>query len=295
MAAFEIAGANVVSGSYRLRVVSPAGGPIMSSSGLVVLTEAVGPKACDTFVVTGGDLSKTPPNLMSEMRQAILSGITGARRVGSVCTGAFFLANADLLNGRRATTHWRHAAQLQRQFPKAKVEGESIFTKDGKVWTSAGISAGIDLALAMIEDDLGRDASRATAQLLVVHYRRPGGQSQFSSLLDLEPESDRMRDVLEYIREHIAEKLSLEHLADVASLSSRQFGRVFFADTGETPAKAVERIRAEVARSKLEGGDESVESIARKVGFADPERMRRAFMRVFGHSPQSIRRMSKQS
>jgi transcriptional regulator GlxA family with amidase domain len=175
-----------------------------------------------------------------------------------------------------------------------KVEGDRIFTKDGPIWTSAGVTAGIDLALAMIEEDLGSSVSHATAQMLVVYHRRPGGQSQFSALADMEPESDRIRDVLTYIREHLTEPLSTEQLAAIACLSPRQFVRTFLAETGETPAKAVERLRVEVAKQRVESGGEPIEIIARTVGFSDPERMRRAFIRVTGHPPQTIRRMAGQ-
>jgi transcriptional regulator GlxA family with amidase domain len=213
--------------------------------------------------------------------------------VASVCTGAFLLAETGLLDGLRATTHWRYAAQLQSRFPHTRVEGDSIYIADGRIWTSAGIAAGIDLALAMIERDMGAEIARAVARLLVVPYRRPGGQSQFSAMSQMEPESDRIRIALNFAREHLAEALPVERLADAARLSLRQFGRAFRRETGETPAKAVERLRVEAARLRLQDGSEPIEQIALAVGFTDPERMRRAFVKLHGHPPQSIRRESR--
>lgn len=292
LAVFEVAGEIAADGPYRLHVVSRDGGPVASSSGLEVATRAIGAGACDTLVVVGGAPLTDPSGLASSLHETIRASARGARRVASVCTGAFLLAGAGLLDGRPATTHWKYATLLQRLFPRVRVEGDRIFIKAGGVWTAAGISAGIDLALALVEEDLGADVSRATAQVLVVYHRRPGGQSQFSAMLAMEPESDRIRDVLTHIREHLTGSLAIEDLAEVACLSPRQFGRVFLAQTGETPAKAVERLRAEAARPRVERGAEPIEAIARDVGFADPERMRRAFLRVFGHPPQSLRRMA---
>ena len=216
-----------------------------------------------------------------------------ARRIASVCTGAFLLAEAGLLDGRRATTHWARAADLQRCYPAVTVDADRIFITDGPIWSSAGITAGIDLALALIETDHGTHLARAVAQELVVYHRRPGGQSQFSALSLMEPTSDRMRIALTYAREHLAEPLTLERLAEAAKLSPRQFGRAFRRETGETPAKAVERLRAEAARLRLEDGSEPVERVAQAVGFDDPERMRRAFLKLYGKPPQEIRRIAR--
>jgi transcriptional regulator GlxA family with amidase domain len=292
LAAFEIA-SNIAPGKpYICEVVSRTGGEIASSSGLGVVTRKIRSKPFDTIIVVGGTVSADPFALSPIAKYLSAAAISESRRIASVCTGAFILASSGLLDGRRATTHWKHASQLRRHYPKVKVEGDRIFTKDGPIWTSAGVTAGIDLALAMIEDDLGSSVSHATAQMLVVYHRRPGGQSQFSALADMEPESDRIRDVLTFIREHLTETLSSEQLSAIACLSPRQFGRVFLAETGETPAKAVERLRVEVARQRVESGVEPIEIIASAVGFSDPERMRRAFIRVTGHPPQSIRRMA---
>lgn len=291
LAAFDMAARLSAGKPYRCHVVSLSGGGIVSSSGLEVVTRKIRPTAYDTLIVSGGGTSVDLIGLSAMSDQLAKAATKGTRRIASVCTGAFLLAAAGLLDSRRATTHWKHTKQLQRQFPGIKVEPDRIFIKDRGVWTSAGVTAGIDLALAMIEDDLGSSLSYAVAQMLVVYHRRPGGQSQFSAIADMQPESDRIRDVLTYMREHLDESLSTEQLASVACISPRQFGRTFLAETGETPAKAVERLRVEVARQRVERSAEPIEIIAHTF-FKDPERMRRAFIRVLGHPPQSIRRMS---
>jgi transcriptional regulator GlxA family with amidase domain len=204
--------------------------------------------------------------------------------------GAFLLAASGLLDGRRATTHWRYAARLQAAYPLVRVDGDRIFIDDAGVWTSAGMTAGIDMALALIEEDLGVSVARAVARMLVVYYRRPGGQYQHSSLLELDAESDRIQDVLAFAREHISETLSVEQLADVAHLSVRQFSRAFVASTGMTPAKAVERLRVEIARPRVEEGRELLGVIAQSVGFANPQRLSQSFVRVLGRTPQDLRR-----
>lgn len=296
LAAFQVAGRAASEGApepaYRLHVVSLTGGAVASSAGLEVLTEPIGDAPFDTLVIVGGT-GIIEQAVLTKVAEIVGVRAAGTRRIASVCTGAFILAEAGLLDGRRATTHWQYAALLQRRYPRVRVDGDRIYARDGAVWTSAGISAGIDLALALVEDDLGPAVSCAAARALVVYHRRPGGQSQFSALLDLEPASERFRAVLTYMREHLDERLTTERLAEVACLSPRQFARAFAAETGETPAKAVERLRAEAARGRIEGGSESIETIARAVGFGDPERMRRAFLRLFGHPPQAIRRLSR--
>lgn len=292
LAAFEIAGRLSGKDFYRCPVISLSGGEVASSAGLRVITHKAEVVACDTLIVTGTDQGAYPDDLAATSDYLSRISETGVRRIASVCTGAFILAAAGLLDGHRATTHWKYTTRLQRDFPRVKVEPDRIFTKDQGIWTSAGITAGIDMALAMIEEDLGSALSHAVAQMLVVYHRRPGGQSQFSAMADMEPESDRIREVLTYMREHLNEPLSNELLASIACLSPRQFGRAFVAETGETPAKAVERLRVEVARQRVERGSEPIEIIAQNIGFTDPERMRRAFIRVLGHPPQSIRRMA---
>lgn len=275
--------------SYRFSFMSVEGGSVACSSGLAVSTGPASATGIDTFIVVGDpglSSSEMPEVGLGLLRAASAS----ARRTASVCMGAFLLAQCGVLDGRKATTHWRWAPLMQERFPAISVDGNRIFVNDGGIWTSAGMSAGIDLALALIEEDLGRDLAQAVARMMVVYYRRPGGQMQYSSLLDLDPESDRIRRSLAYAREHLADPLSVESLAAVAGLSVRQFSRAFAAATGIPPAKAVERLRAEAARPRVEGSGEALETIAAAVGFGDAERMRRAFLRTFGQSPNALRR-----
>src|SRR6202022_1527328 len=223
----------------------------------------------------------------------VRQALTNTRRLAAICTGAFVLAEAGILDGRRATTHWYHARDLQARFPKVKVEEDRIFIADGPVWTSAGATAGIDLALALIEEDLGPDVTRAVAKKLVVYHRRAGGQSQFSALLELEPKSDRIQSALAYAKRNLTSKLTVGELAEAAHLSPRQFSRAFQAETGQSPAKAVESLRVEAARLMMEQSRHSIDVIARQTGFADRDRMRRAFLRAFGQPPQVIRRNAR--
>jgi transcriptional regulator GlxA family with amidase domain len=223
------------------------------------------------------------------MRQAL----GRSRRVAATCTGAFILAEAGLLDGRRATTHWNRARDLQARFPKVKVEEDPIFIVDGPVWTSAGMTAGIDLALAMVEKDLGVDIARAVARQLVVYHRRAGGQSQFSALLELEPKSDRIQSALAYAKRNLDKLLTVGRLAEAAHLSPRQFSRAFRAETGQPPAKAVEKLRVETARLMMEQSRHPIDVIAQQTGFADRDRMRRAFLRAFGQPPQVVRRNAR--
>ncbi|WP_175717548.1 GlxA family transcriptional regulator [Burkholderia anthina] len=290
LSAFNQVATVVGQAAYDLHVISQAGGSVPGNSGVPIETKPAGRRTFDTVVFVGGDIEpmRTPENVAAARKLS-----AKASRVASVCTGAFLLAETGLLEGRRATTHWRYTAQLQSRFPLTRVEGDSIYIADGHIWTSAGIASGIDLALAMIERDMGPDVARAVSRLLVVPYRRPGGQSQFSAMSHMEPESDRIRIALNFAREHLAEALPVERLADAARLSPRQFGRAFRRETGETPARAVERLRVEAARLRLQDGSEPIEQIALAVGFTDPERMRRAFVKLHGHPPQSIRRQSR--
>src|SRR5262249_27670884 len=190
-----------------------------------------------------------------------------SRRIGSTCTGAFNLAQAGILDGRRATTHWLYAERLRREYPEVDVEEDRIFLIDGHVWTSAGMTACIDLALALVEKDLGAEIALLVAKKMVVYHRRAGGQSQFSALLELQPRSDRIQTALTYAKEHLHNDLSVEELAEAAHLSPRQFSRAFREETGQTPAKAVENLRVEAARLMLESGRHPVEVVARDTGF----------------------------
>ena len=290
IAAFEIAG-RFSPGAYRLAFLSRDGGLVASSSGLAVATSALADTpSLDTLLVAGGDGVKAPadcPVLLAYVRDTAKT----ARRVASICSGAYILAAAGLLDGKRATTHWSHTQDLQKRYPAIRVEPDRIFVRDGMIWSSAGITAGIDLALALVEADEGDALARRVAQQLLVYHRRPGGQSQFSTLIDIR--AGRFDGLLAWAREHLAESLSVEQLAGRAAMSPRNFARLFAAETGVTPAKAVERLRVEAARALLDSQPLQVEDVALETGFGDPERMRRAFIRAFGPPPQSLRRAAK--
>jgi transcriptional regulator GlxA family with amidase domain len=246
----------------------------------------------DTLIVAGG-WGTTEASVDADTLAYVRAASARARWTASVCSGAFILAAAGLLDGRRATTHWGRAAELARAYPQVQVEPDRIFTRDGAIWTSAGVTAGIDLALALVADDLGEGAAKRAAQQLVVYYRRPGGQSQFSALLETDHPGSRFSPVLAWARERLSERLSVDRLADCAAMSPRHFARAFLAETGMTPAKAIERLRLEAAREQVESGAEPIEGVAARTGFGDPERMRRAFIRAFGQPPQGLRRAAK--
>ncbi|WP_296945890.1 GlxA family transcriptional regulator [uncultured Massilia sp.] len=276
---------------YRLRMLSRQGGPVPGSAGVTILTDpfAALATAPDTLLVPGGDvLGRQPPALLD----FLAATSHAARRTASICSGAFLLAAAGLADGRGVTTHWRLAPELQRRHPALRVLPDRIFVRDGTLWTSAGMTAGVDLALALVEDDLGGEAARALARQMVAVYRRSGGQSQFSTA-DLAPASGRIQDALAYARRNLCRPLALDELADAARLSRRQFSRSFRAETGQTPARAVEQLRVQAARELIEGTCRPIDEIAHASGFGDPERMRRAFLRAFGHPPQAIRRQAR--
>ena len=287
---FEFANREIGEQVYDLHLLSETGGPIRSSIGVSVATEPFDDRNFDTLMVGGSAAAGAlTPGVIKFLRQAL----ERSRRIASTCTGAFVLAEAGLLDGRRATTHWHRARELQTRFPKVKVEEDRIFIIDGPVWTSAGMTAGIDLALAMIEKDFGADVARSVARHLVVYHRRAGGQSQFSALLELQPKSDRIQRALAYAKRNLATPLTVRQLAEAAHLSPRQFSRAFHAETGQSPAKAVENLRLEAARLMMEQSRHPIEVIARQTGFADRDRMRRAFLRAFGQPPQVIRRNAR--
>jgi transcriptional regulator GlxA family with amidase domain len=288
-AAFEIA-ERFRPGSYDLALLAPGGGEVESSSGLRLSAGPLGADPFDTVVVSGGEIICS---IAAAQEIVAWLGRTKVRRIASVCSGAYLLAEAGLLDGRRATTHWNSTHDFGRRYPKVKLDAERIFIRDGDVWTSAGISAGVDLALALVEDDLGPEVARRTAQQLVVHRRRPGGQSQFSALVELGGRTGRFAGLVEWMRAHLAGPLTVERLADRAAMSPRHFARAFAAETGATPAKAVERLRLEVARAAVEAGHAPLERVAEQVGFGDPGRMRRAFLRAFGQPPQALRRAAR--
>jgi len=278
-------------GAYSISVLALRPGPVVSDSGAALLAAALPKTPFDTLIVSGGADWKLPFSV--EILTWVRTAARRARRVASICTGAFLLAEAGLLNGRRATTHWEASAELARRYPEVRVEPDRIFVQAGKIWTSAGVSAGIDLALALIGRDLGEDIARRTAQELVVYHRRPGGQSQFSALIEVDRQDGRFAELLHWVRSHLREPLTVDRLADRAAMSPRNFSRAFTAETGLTPAKAVERLRLEAARERVESSTEPIEQLSAAVGFADPERMRRAFVRAFGQPPQALRRAAR--
>lgn len=274
---------------YQFRLVSEDGGPVMTSQSFSVNTDRLRDWTYDTLIVAGDNDGDLPsPSLVDYVRQAP----GHSRRVAAICTGGFVLAAAGLLEGKRATTHWFHAQQFRKQFPHVLLDEDRIFVVDGQIWTSAGMTAGLDLALAIVENDFGLETARTVARKLVVNQRRGGGQSQFSALLELDAKSDRVKMALSYAKEHLRDDLSVEVLADVARLSPRQFSRVFSEETGQSPAKAIERLRVEAARLMIETTRHPIEVIARETGFGDRERMRQAFLRAFGQPPQAIQRTS---
>jgi transcriptional regulator GlxA family with amidase domain len=287
---FELA--NALSGGpcYDLSILSEHGGPVRSSSSVKVDSKPFSVPDFDTMLVTGAmEDAVSSPRFIEFLQQASAA----SRRTASICTGAFLLAEAGLINGRRVTTHWARARDLQRMYPKTRVEEDRIFIQDGHIWTSAGMTACIDLSLALVEQDLGVESARAIARKMVVYHRRSGGQSQFSALLELEPKSDRIQNALSYAKRNLGRELSVDELADAANLSRRQFSRAFRMETGQSPAKAVETLRVEAARAMLEESSHSIEVVARETGFSDPERMRRAFLRVFGQPPQAVKRAAR--
>jgi transcriptional regulator GlxA family with amidase domain len=288
IAAFEIA-ARYEPGSYTLRVVAAEPGLVTSSSGVSMQAAPLGrARGVDTLVVAGGDGTRSAVSC-AKTRRFIRSCASRARRTTSVCSGSYLLAAAGLLDGRRATTHWSRAADFARKFPLVRLEPDRIFVKDGSIWTSAGISAGIDLSLAMIEDDLGESVARRTAQQLVVYYRRPGGQSQFSALLEMERANGRFAALLDYVRSHLQRRHSIADLAEHICMSPRNFSRAFRTETGMSPAKAIEQLRAETARGSLASSGRSVQDVARFCGFGNAERMRRTFLRLFGAPPSAVK------
>ncbi|MFI2611505.1 GlxA family transcriptional regulator [Kitasatospora sp. NPDC018619] len=277
-------------GAYRVTTASPGGGPVRCHSGLRLLPDAdlaeVGP--VHTLLVPGGT-GTTGPDAALVARIRELSG--RAERVVSVCTGAFLLAEAGLLAGRRATTHWAYGEELARRFPDVEVDPDPIHVRDGRIATSAGVTAGIDLALALVEEDLGRETALLVARHLVVFLRRPGNQAQFSTQLAAQVATRRpLREVQRWIAEHPEADLSVEALAARSALSPRHFARAFAAEVGVTPGRYVDGVRLEAARRQLEDTDRGVEEIARSCGYGTPEAMRRAFVRALAAPPAEYRR-----
>lgn len=288
-----ISQAGVGDRGYRISVLSHNGEPFASASGLSIAADGpIGAIAggVDTLIVPGG-LGWAQAVDDRVLIDWICATASKARRVASVCTGAFLLAEAGLLDGRRATTHWSAAAELARRHPRVRVDPDPIFVRDGAFWTSAGVTAGMDLALALVEEDLDRQAALTIARHLVLFLRRPGNQSQFSAALAAqEPRREPLREAQRFAIEQPAADLSIEGMAARANMSTRHFARCFHAETGMTPARYVERIRVEAARRQLEESADSLATVATDCGFGSPDTMRRAFLRATGVGPADYRR-----
>ena len=281
---------------YEVAVVSSSGGPIRTSSGLAIETRplaAFAGRSIDTMIIAGGP-GVHPACDDRRLLRWVVRAASKARRVCSVCTGAFMLAGAGLLAGRRAVTHWDSCTRLQARYPEIHVETDPIYVRDGRFWTSAGVTAGIDLALALVEDDLGRSIALHVARHLVVFLKRPGGQAQFSEPLRAQSapaDADGQFAALHaWITENLARDLTVDALAARTGMSPRHFARLYAAKQGATPAKAVEVLRVEAARRTLEDTAAPVKRIAAACGFGDEERMRRSFVRRLGLSPLDYRR-----
>ncbi|MFC3692475.1 GlxA family transcriptional regulator [Chenggangzhangella methanolivorans] len=275
---------------YLCRLVASGGASVVSTAGVTLATEALPDpgSAIDTLVIAGGGgvhAAAEDAGLVAWV--AARSG--RARRTASVCTGAFLLAAAGALDGRRAVTHWSFCEALAKRHPAVEVEPDPIFIRDGDVWTSAGVSAGIDLALALVEEDLGRDMALAVARHLVVFLKRPGGQAQFSAALSLQTSQDRFGALHRWIRTRLSGDLSLATLAAEAGMSERSFSRRYVEETGVTPARAVERLRVEAARQLLAETRLPGKRIAERCGFGSEETMRRSFLRLLAATPQDYR------
>jgi transcriptional regulator GlxA family with amidase domain len=288
---FELANRLTREPYYEIRLISESGGPVQSSLGYSVMTDSFEEGAFDTVIIGGVITGAYPAS--AALIEYLRGAVKNTRRVASMCTGAFFLAQAGVLDDRRATTHWAHARELQTTYPKVKVEEDRIFVVDGPVWTSAGMTAGTDLAVSMVERDLGAKVARIVAKRMVMFHRRAGGQLQHSTLLDLDAKTDRIQTALVYAKSNLHTPLTVDRLAEAANLSVRQFSRAFREETGQSPAKAVENLRLEAARLMVEQGRLPIDVVARETGFADPDRMRRAFLRAFGEPPQAIRRNAR--
>ena len=278
---------------YERRVATVNGGPVATADGITLIAEPLSKfddVPIDTLIVPGAlDLSGAMQD--PKLIDWIARNAPRARRVCSVCTGTFVLAQAGLLDGKRVVTHWQAAEALRRQFPHLDVHADAMFVRDDPIWSSAGVSAGIDLALALVQDDCGRDVAMSVARQLVVYMKRPGGQTQFSELLQAQAKGgEPFAELHDWLSTHLHdETLSVESLARKACMSARNFAREYKAKTGRTPAKAIELFRLETARKLLEDTDERIEAIARRTGFGDEDRMRNTFQRHLNVSPRDYR------
>lgn len=275
---------------YAIRLVAPIGRSIYASAGVALVADPLPlvETSVDTLIVAGGDGVDTA-SVDAVLLDWLRERTSRARRTASICTGAFLLAACGVLDGRCAVTHWLYCAELARRYPAVRVESDPIFLRDDSVWTSAGVTAGIDLALALVEEDLGRTIALAVARYLVVFLKRPGGQAQFSEVLSLQAAEDKFGALHDWIGKHLAEDLSLPVLASQAGMSERSFSRHYAESTGLTPARAVERLRVEGARRLLLDTRLPVKRISQRYGFGSEETMRRSFLRLVSATPQDYR------
>ena len=275
---------------YAIRIVAQSGDRVEASGGVELAVHPLSAvdAALDTLVIAGGEgvaAAAADTALIDWVRERAKQ----SRRIASVCTGAFLLAASGMLDGRRAVTHWAFCAELARRFPAIRVEPDRIFIQDGQVWTSAGVTSGIDLALALVEEDLGRAAALAVARYLVVFLKRPGGQAQFSEFLSLQTTDERFGALHDWISNHLGGDLSLPVLARQAGMSERSFSRHYAEATGQTPARAIERLRVQGARHLLSETRLPVKRISQRCGFGSEETMRRSFLRLLDTTPQDYR------
>ena len=290
LSVFEFANYQADKQLYEVHIMSEEGGMIPTFGGMNLETTRLGDDYFDTVVI-GGNTRYVPTS--PALRAFLVRAAETSRRISSICTGAFALGEAGLLENRSVTTHWLFTEELRAHLPGVRLEENRIFVVDGPIWTAAGNNAGIDMALCMLEADQGSAFALAIARIMVVEYQRSGRQPQHSALLGINPKSDRIQEALAHARRNLKSELRVEELARAAGLGARQFSRAFRAETGTTPAKAVERLRLEAARLMLEQSQHPVEFIATETGFGDEERMRRAFVRAYAHSPQALRRLSQ--
>jgi transcriptional regulator GlxA family with amidase domain len=278
--------------AYEVDIAGPVAGPLVTSSGIGLVADLAYrdvKSGIDTLLVAGGrgaQQASRDKNLIACVRRAA----PRVRRLGSVCTGTFVLAAAGLLKGRRATTHWAWCDRLASHYPDVAIDPEPIFVRDGHIYTSAGVTTGMDLALALVEEDHGHHVALQVARQLVLFLRRPGGQSQFSAQLSMQSaDREPLRDLQHWIADHLGDDLSVPALAERVAMSPRHFARVFATQVGTTPARFVERLRVEAGRRRLEESTDGVDAIAAACGFGTPEAMRRAFKRTMRVSPTAYR------
>ncbi|MES3100555.1 GlxA family transcriptional regulator [Sphingomonas faeni] len=288
LSVFESANAVLGERRYVTRLLSSTGGAVSGSFGIEVITHPLGEPACDTLFVAGTGTASAE----DDASDFLLEACDSARRIAATRRGTFALAELGLLDGRRVTAHWEFASEFKERFPQVRFEDDSIFVEDGSIWTSAGMTAGVDLAMQLLERDIGPAATQKVASQMVVGQRRYARHQQRPATTAFEPKSDRIQMALTHARANLRSALTVEEMADAACLSPRQFTRLFGEETGCSPARAVEKLRLEAASLLVSQGRLSIDVIAIETGFGDSERMRRAFQRAYGHSPRAMRQLA---